>query len=58
LEFLSHTYSTKLFERGVPLKTVQILLGHSDISVTANIYTHVMPEKKIDAAEKINDLFI
>jgi len=55
---LRHTYSTKLFERGVPLKTVQILLGHSDISVTANIYTHVMPEKKIDAAEKINDLFI
>jgi len=55
---LRHTYSTKLFEKGVPLKTVQMLLGHSDISVTANIYTHVMPEKKTDAAEKINDLFI
>ncbi len=54
---LRHTYATKLFEKGVPLKTVQMLLGHSDISVTANIYTHVMPEKKIDAAEKINDLF-
>lgn len=54
---LRHTYATKLFERGVPLKTVQMLLGHSDISVTANIYTHVMPEKKIDAAEKISDLF-
>lgn len=54
---LRHTYATKLFERDVPLKTVQMLLGHSDISVTANIYTHVMPEKKIDAAEKINDLF-
>lgn len=54
---LRHTYATKLFERGVPIKTVQMLLGHSDISVTANIYTHVMPEKKIDAVEKINDLF-
>jgi integrase len=54
---LRHTYATKLFEKGVPLKTVQKLLGHSDISITANIYTHVMPEQKIDAAEELNDLF-
>ncbi|WP_026486710.1 tyrosine-type recombinase/integrase [Caldanaerobius polysaccharolyticus] len=54
---LRHTYATKLFQRGVPLKTVQMLLGHSDISVTANIYVHVMQEQKIDAAEEISDLF-
>lgn len=54
---LRHTYATKLFERDVPIKTVQMLLGHSDISITANIYTHVMPKKKIKAAEKLNDLF-
>ncbi|URZ04086.1 tyrosine-type recombinase/integrase [Clostridium felsineum] len=54
---LRHTYATKLFERGEDLKTVQTLLGHSDISITSNIYTHVMPEKKISAAEKLNDLF-
>ncbi|MDD3224727.1 MAG: tyrosine-type recombinase/integrase [Clostridium sp.] len=55
---LRHTYATKLFEKNVPIKTVQMLLGHSDISTTSNIYTHVMPEKKIDAVEKLNDLFI
>lgn len=55
---LRHTYTTKLFEAGVPLKTVQILLGHSDISITANIYTHVMPKEKITAVEKINGLFV
>nr|WP_242834310.1 site-specific integrase [Clostridium pasteurianum] len=55
---LKHTYATKLFERKEPLKTVQILLGHSDISTTSNIYTHVMPKEKVNAAEKLNDLFI
>lgn len=55
---IRHTFATKLFERGVPLKTISELLGHSDISVTANIYTHVMPKEKITAVEKLNDLFI
>lgn len=54
---LRHTYATKLFEANVPLKTVQTLLGHSDISITANIYTHVMPKEKIQAADKLNNLF-
>lgn len=55
---LRHTYATKLFEAGVPLKTVQMLLGHSDISVTANIYTHVMPKEKTQAVERLNNLFL
>ncbi len=54
---LRHTYATRLFEAGVPIKTVQALLGHSDISTTMNIYTHVMPEQKSIAAERINNLF-
>ena len=54
---LRHTYATKLFERNVPLKTVQLLLGHADISTTADIYTHVMPDQKIKAVDKLNDLF-
>ena len=43
---LRHTYATKQFEAGLPLKTVSVLLGHSDINVTANIYTHVMKKEK------------
>jgi integrase len=54
---LRHTYATRLFENDVPLKTVQILMGHSNIKITADIYTHVMPEEKIKAVEKINKLF-
>lgn len=55
---LRHTFATKLFERRVPLKTVSTLLGHSNVAITANIYTHVIPKEKIDAVEKLNDLFI
>lgn len=55
---LRHTYATKLFEAGVPIKTVQTLLGHPNISITANIYTHVMPKEKSDAAENLKYLFV
>ncbi len=53
-----HTYATKLFEAKIPLKTIQTLLGHSDITMTANIYTHVMPKERITAVEKLNRLFV
>ncbi|MCI5636626.1 MAG: site-specific integrase [Sarcina ventriculi] len=43
---LRHTYATRLFEEGVQIKTVQSLLGHSDINTTMNIYTHVTSDVK------------
>ena len=58
MDFLRHTFATRLFERGEDIKTVSTLLGHSDIAITAEIYTHVMPQKKIAAVEKLSDLFI
>ena len=54
---LRHTYATRLFEAGIPPKTVQHLMGHSDIETTMNIYTHVMKEQKLEAIEKINNIF-
>ena len=55
---LRHTYATRLFEQGEAPKTVQKLLGHADINTTMNIYTHVMKEKKTEAVEKLNYLFV
>lgn len=55
---LRHTYATRLFEANIPPKTVQTLLGHADIETTMNIYTHVMKETKLEAVEKINNIFI
>ena len=42
--YLRHTYCTNLRRQGVDLKTAQYLMGHSDISTTANIYNHVTEE--------------
>jgi len=53
-----HTYATRLFELGEKPKTVQELLGHSDISVTIDTYTHVLESLKVVAASKLNDLYI
>ena len=41
---LRHTYATILYERGVGLKVMQKLLGHSDVSTTMDIYTGVSDE--------------
>lgn len=51
---LRHTYATRLFENNVPLKTVQVLLGHSSIQITSNIYTHVLPTEKVKAVDALN----
>lgn len=52
---LRHTYATLLLLKGVDLKTVQTLMGHADIATT-QIYLHVLPEMKINAVNKLNDV--
>lgn len=52
---LRHTYATMLLTKGVDLKTVQDLMGHSDITIT-QIYLHVLPKTKSDAVNRLNEL--
>lgn len=57
LHALRHTYATRLLERGVSLKVIQQLLGHSKFDVTADIYSHVAPELQREAVAVLNGLF-
>lgn len=52
---LRHTFASMLFKKGVDVKTVSEILGHSDVSVTYNIYIHIINEQKIKAIEQLND---
>ena len=54
LHALRHTFGSLLLEKGVDLKTISYLLGHSDITVTANIYLHITREKAINSVEVLN----
>ena len=50
---LRHTYCSDLAKRGVDIRVAQKLMGHSSISITADIYTHVQDEQVLSDAAKI-----
>ena len=50
---LRHSCATLLFAQGVPMKEIQAWLGHSTIGTTANIYTHLDENSKINSANAI-----
>jgi integrase len=54
---LRHSAATLLLAKGVHIKVVQELLGHSNIQITLNIYSHVLPSLQEDAMNKLSDLF-
>lgn len=54
---LRHTYCTDLARAGVPLVTASKLMGHSSVSLTAKIYTHVDEEMAADAASRLNAFY-
>lgn len=51
---LRHTFASMLFKKGVDPKTVSEILGHSDVSITYNIYIHIIQEQKVKAIDLLN----
>jgi integrase len=54
---LRHTAATLFRSMGVDLKVVQEILGHSQLDMTLNVYSHVLPSMQTAAMEKIDGLF-
>jgi len=48
-----HTYCSNMAKSGMNPKTLQYLMGHSDISVTLNIYTHVRFEDAVAECKRL-----
>lgn len=46
MHVLRHTFATRCIEAGMKPKTLQILLGHSNIGITMNLYVHTTEEEK------------
>lgn len=54
---LRHTCATLLLQAGENIKTIQSLLGHSDIETTLNCYSHVLDDMKKTAADKLDSIY-
>ena len=52
---LRHTCATLLLKQGVHVKFVQELLGHSDVRLTLNVYSHVLPDMGEAAAGAMDE---
>ncbi|MFN8058129.1 MAG: tyrosine-type recombinase/integrase [Vicinamibacterales bacterium] len=53
---LRHTAATFLLVQGVDPRTIMETLGHSQISLTMNTYSHVLPPLQRNAAKRMDDI--
>jgi len=54
---LRHTFATRALESGIPAKIVQEMLGHADVALTLNNYTHPLKDTMRAEMMKMNDVF-
>jgi integrase len=54
---LRHTAATLLLTKGVHIKIVQEMLGHSSISVTMDTYSHVLPNLQGEVVRAMDEIF-
>lgn len=54
---LRHTFATMLYDAGIAVKAAQYFLGHSDIKITLNLYTHFSREREVSSRLMMVDYF-
>ncbi|KMT21566.1 phage integrase family [Clostridium cylindrosporum DSM 605] len=54
---LRHSHATLLLKQGVNPKIVSERLGHANISITLDTYSHVLPNMQKEAISKLNEMF-
>ena len=53
MHVLRHTFATRCIGAGMKPKTLQMLLGHSNIGITMNLYVHTTEEEKLKEIELV-----
>ena len=53
MHVLRHTFATRCIEAGMRPKTLQMILGHSDIGITMNLYVHVTDNEKLKELQNV-----
>ena len=54
---LRHTAASLLHAQGLSAREIADVLGHSDVRVTLDVYTHTFDEQKRRAADRMDELF-
>ena len=53
---LRHTFATRCIEAGMRPKTLQIILGHSNIRTTMDLYVHVTDDEKTKEVRNVEKM--
>lgn len=56
MHVLRHTFATRCIEAGMKPKTLQMILGHSNIGITMNLYVHVTDDEKAKEVESVEKM--
>lgn len=51
-----HTYASLALGAGVPVHVVSKILGHASVSITLNLYSHMLPEQQIAATDAMSEI--
>jgi integrase len=53
---LRHTHATLLLSKGINVKVISERLGYSNIKVTLDTYSHVLPSMQEEVARKLDEI--